>query len=452
MCERDYNKLITIPTKGAIEINANILNFGAACDGKTLCTAAIQAAIDACAASGGGTVTVPCGKFITGTLWLRDNVELFLSHGAILKASDDLDDYNAEDAYEQNFSSRANEKWLGKHMIIAHECENVAVCGTGMLDGNGDHFLGEALPYSAYVWSEGCRTARDPELCRPGQLLCFIECRHVKVRDITITNQPCWGCFLHGCEYVSIRGLKTLNPHANFNSDGIDIDCCSFVTISDCIIDTGDDCIAIRGAEARLKNKPHPCEHITISNCVLGSSSCSFRLGVGTGAIRHVRVSNICITRGAPAICVMSTYNGHGGVSIEDVGFYNVSVTGCARPFEIVEGAGASIKDITLENFHVETYGYFHLRAAAPGSVSNILLKNWQVVLTDGPSPIVPRDYERRGTVWFRAENIGDLQLKDFRVCDAENRLAIWHSGIFSFTGCDVCTLENVFVNDEPYK
>ncbi len=277
MCARDYNKLITIPTKGAIEINANILNFGAACDGKTLCTAAIQAAIDACAASGGGTVTVPCGKFITGTLWMRDNVELFLSHGAILKASNDLDDYNAEDAYEQNFSSRANEKWLGKHMIIAHECENVAVCGTGMLDGNGDHFLGEALPYSAYVWSEGCRTARDPELCRPGQLLCFIECRHVKVRDITITNQPCWGCFLHGCEYVSIRGLKTLNPHANFNSDGIDIDCCSFVTISDCIIDTGDDCIAIRGAEARLKNKPHPCEHITISNCVLGSSSCSFR-------------------------------------------------------------------------------------------------------------------------------------------------------------------------------
>ncbi len=110
------------------------------------------------------------------------------------------------------------------------------------------------------------------------------------------------------------------------------------------------------------------------------------------------------------------------------------------------------IKDITLENFRVETYGYFHLRAAAPGSVSSILLKNWQVVLTDGPSPIVPRDYERRGTVWFRAENIGDLQLKDFRVCDAENRLATWQDGTFSFTGCDGRTLENVFVNDEPYK
>ena len=433
-------------------MNTCISDYGAVSDGKTLCTQQIQAAVDACAATGGGRVTVPAGTFITGTLWLRDHVELYLAHGATLKGSDNMEDYNAEDAYEQNFSSRTNEKWLGKHLIIALECEDVAVCGTGKLDGNGDHFLGEALPYSAYVWNEGCRTAKDAALCRPGQLLCFIECKHVRVENITIQNQPCWGCFLHGCDYVSVRGLKTLNPHSNFNSDGIDIDCCSFVTVSDCIIDTGDDCIAIRGAQARLKNKNHPCEHITISNCVLGSASCAFRLGVGTGQIRHVRVSNICITRGAPAVCVMSTYNGHGGVSIEDVSFSGVSVTGCARPFEIVEGAGVSIKDITLENFHVETYGYFHLHAEIPGSVSNIRLKNWTVVLTDGPSPIVPRDYERRGSVWFRAENIARLTMCDFRVYDAKQRLATWRDGVFAFTGCEGRTLEGIFVNDAPYQ
>ncbi len=433
-------------------MNVNILDFGAIADDKTLCTAQIQAAIDACAAAGGGTVTVPAGKYITGTIWLRDNIELHLAHASVLKGSDDLDDYNAEDAYEQNFSSRTNEKWLGKHLIIAHECVNVAITGTGTLDGNGDFFLSDPAPYSAYVWNEGCRTARDEEMCRPGQLIAFIECKRVRVENITITNQPAWGCFLHGCEFVQIRGIRTFNPHANFNSDGIDVDCCSFVTISDCLIDTGDDCIAIRAAEARLKNKPHPCEHITITNCVLGSASCTFRLGVGTGATRHVRVSNIAITRGAPAVCLMSSYNGQGHVDIEDVIFSSISVTGCARPFEIVEGAGAAIKDVLLENFNVECYGYFHLRSDFENSVSGITLRNWNVTLADGPKPLVPRDYERRGTVWFRAKNIGDLHLENFHVRDKEGYLSTWQDGVFQFDHCKNTSLSAVSVNGKEYK
>ena len=429
-------------------MNVNILDFGAVADSKALCTVAIQAAIDACAKTG-GTVTVPAGTFLTGTIWLRDNIELHLSHAAVLKGSDNLDDYNAEDAYEQNFSSRQNEKWLGKHLIIAHECENVAITGTGTLDGNGDAFLTEPKPYSAYVWNEGCRTALDEEKCRPGQLIAFIECKRVRVENITITNQPAWGCFLHGCEYVQIRGLRTFNPHSNFNSDGIDVDSCSYVTISDCLIDTGDDCIAIRAAEKYLKNQPHACEHITVTNCVLGSASCTFRLGVGTGKIRHIRVSNIAITRGAPAVCVMSSYNGHGHVEIEDVIFSNISVTGCARPFEIVEGVDAAIKDILLENFHVECYGYFHLRSTFERSVSNITLRNWCVTMVDGPKPIVARDFERRGDVWFRAERINSLHLENFEVRDPNGLLDTWKNGVFDFKECQSKRLTDVTVNGE---
>ncbi len=271
----------------------------------------------------------------------------------------------------------------------------------------------------------------------------------MRVGNITITNQPAWGCFLHGCEYVQIHGLRTFNPHSNFNSDGIDIDCCSHVTVSDCLIDTGDDCIAIRAAEARLKNKPHPCEHITISNCVLGSASCTFRLGVGTGCIRHVRVSNIAITRGAPAVCVMSSYNGYGNVDIEDAIFSNISVVGCARPFEIVEGAGASIKDIVLENFNVECYGYFHLRSSFPESVSNITLRNWVLTMVEGPQPLNPRDFERRGEVWFRAERINGLHLENFEVRDPKSLLKTWKNGVFDFTECLGKTLSGVTVNGE---
>jgi len=430
-------------------MNTNILDYGARPDTEKLCTKEIQAAVDACAASGGGRVTVPAGKYVTGTVWLKSNVELHLEHGSVIKGSDDLDDYNAEDAYEQNFSSRTNEKWLGKHLIIAHECENVAVTGTGTFDGNGDHFYGEATYYSAYVWREGMRTAKSAEECRPGQLICFIQCRHVRLENISVTNQPCWGCFFHGCEYVSIRGLRTNNDHRNFNSDGIDIDCCRFVTVSDCIIDTGDDCIAIRGAERRLKNKPHPCEYVTVTNCVLGSSSNAIRIGVGDGKIRHVRISNITITRAAPAITLQSSYCGRGCVSIEDVGVIHVSATNCARVFEIVEGANVSIKDVTLENFYVETNGYFHLYSDFSDSVSNITMRNWKITMTAPPEHKIPRDYERKGTVWFRARNICNFTLENISVNDENNDIGAWQDGSFSFDGCKGLKFLGVSINGE---
>ncbi len=207
-----------------------------------------------------------------------------------------MEDYNAPDAYVQNGSGPVNEKWLGKHLILAVECENIALTGTGKIDGSGDFFFdGAEAPYSVYVWRDGLQHVRDESVLRPDQLLAFIACKRVLVENVTLTNQPCQGCFLHGCEYVTVRGLQTRNPHSFFNSDGIDIDCCRYVTVSDCIFDTGDDCIAIRGAPARLKNKSAVCEYITVANCVLGSCSNAIRLGVGNSIIRHVRISNfIC--------------------------------------------------------------------------------------------------------------------------------------------------------------
>lgn len=430
-------------------MNVSILDFGATPNAGGLYTEAFQAAIDACAAGGGGRVEIPCGKFVTGTVWLRSHVELHLCHGAVWKASEDLNDYNATDAYEQNFSCLESEEWVGKHLLIAHECEDVALTGTGTIDGSGDAFYGEPEPYSAYVWREGCRWAKNKVTGRAGQLLCFVECRHVRVQDVTLTNQPCWGCYLHGCEYVQVRGMRAINDHANFNSDGLDIDCCRFVTVSDCILDTGDDSIAIRGAEARLKNKPHPCEYVTITNCVLGSSSNAIRVGVGDGIIRHVRISNITITRGAPAITLMSSYHGKGHVAIEDVSIVNVSATSCARGVEIWESAGVPIRNVTLENFDMETDGYFVLEATVPHCVSNVTLRNFRIHMTDGQKPVTPRDFERKGTVWFRATNIDGLTLDGMQIEDNGGYLDAWEDGIFSFDGCEDRTLRDVRVNGE---
>ena len=122
-------------------MNTSILDFGARGDGVTLCTAQICAAINACAESGGGRVTVPAGVYVTGTVVLRDHVELHLEQGAVLKGSTDMEDYNALDAYAQNFSSPVHEKWLGKHLILAVECTDVALTGGGTVDGSGDAFF-----------------------------------------------------------------------------------------------------------------------------------------------------------------------------------------------------------------------------------------------------------------------------------------------------------------------
>lgn len=117
----------------------NILNYGAIADGRTLCTAAIQAAIDDCNKNGGGRVVIPSGEFYSGSFFLRDNVELHLEHGALLIASADMEDYNADDAYEQNYGF-APEEWRAKHLIMAVECDNVAITGSGKINGNGDSF------------------------------------------------------------------------------------------------------------------------------------------------------------------------------------------------------------------------------------------------------------------------------------------------------------------------
>lgn len=428
-------------------MNTNVLDFAISTDGVSLCTQAIQAAIDACAASGGGRVTIPAGRYITGTIWLKSHVELHLEHGAVLKASTNLDDYNELDAYPQN-ESAPGEKWVGKHLIIAHECENVALTGTGTIDGSADAYFGDIVPNSksVYVWRNGYRHPKDPEAMRPGQLVCFIECRRVLVENVTLTNQPCWGCFFHGCDFVTVRGMQTRNDKTYFNSDGIDIDCCRYVTVSDCIIETGDDAIAIRGHRTPLKNKEHPCEYVTISNCVLSSQSHTIRIGVGGGMIRHIKLSNLMIVSGSPAIGIMSSYHGRGCTTIEDVTISNVTATDTARVLSLIEGANVPLKNIVLENFTVETCGIMNLCADFPESAQDVTLRNFKITLKDCPTPVTEKDHRIHGKAWFRAKNINGLKLENFVVHDVQNNFSKWENGAFLFEGCDDKVLTNVTI------
>ena len=415
----------------------NIKDFGAVADGRTLCTESIQKAIDACHEHGGGRVVIPAGEFVTGTVWLKSRVELHLEMGALLLASTNMEDYNAEDAYEQNFGS-AVEEWRGAHLILAVECEDVAVTGCGVIDGRGDFFFEPPRAYpwmNGYGWRYGFSKARDKEMLRPGQLVCFIESRHVVVEGITMRNCTCWSCFLHGCEYVNVRGIKVFNGKTAGNTDGIDIDCCRFVTVSDCIIDTGDDAITVRCSVARLKNKEMASEYITVTNCNLAVSASAFRIGVGTGKIRHVRVSNVTVARAGTAIQYMTSYNQRGEARIEDLNFSNISAYNVGFPIQIGGDVG-SIRRVTLENLRIYGMARTAIASEKSGILSDITLRNVDLHVIPETDGIIEKRREARGDYMLTVKNVRGAVLDGVRVFAEGDVMREWE-GSFYREGCE---------------
>ena len=393
----------------------NILDYGAVADGKTLNTQAIQNAIDACFYAGGGRVVIPSGIFKTGTVWLKSGVELHLEINATLLASDNMDDYNPLDAYEQNFSVPF-EYWVGKHLIIAHEVENVAITGLGTVDGNCYAFVDDDFNNPQWFrWRAGSFKCKDPEKLRPGQLIVFIECRHVRVHDVTVRNSGCWSLFLHGCKYVGIRGYKAFNPINMLNSDGLDIDSSRYVTVSDCIIHSGDDGITIRCDENKLKNKNIHSEYITITNCSIHSGICAFRLGVGTGSIKHVRISNITVSRCRELLQFCTAYLTEGCACIEDVYVNNISSNDTDRMISMFGNNGAYVKDIHIENVRSDaaSMSYIHQN---DGIIDNVSLRNVEIHAFDRYEHFDDSILEIRGHYIFSVKNATGVVLDNVRL------------------------------------
>lgn len=393
----------------------NILDFGAVGDGVFINTDAIQSAIDECNKSGGGRVVVPAGTFVTGTIWLKSNVELHLSSGALLKASSNPDHYNELDDYPQNFEA-PHEGWNGKHLIIAHEQENVALTGFGVIEGCADTaYSGPLIVTKNCYYPEGYYCIEEGGELRPGLLICFIECKHIKVQDVTVRKSACWNLFFHGCDYVQIRGVTVLGRKQHCNTDGLDIDACSFVTISDCLIDTGDDAIAIRDVPELLsdKNKNKKCEYITITNCVLSNSTCAIRFGVGEGEIHHVSVSNLCIARSGEGLTFQTDFMAQGAVNIRDISVSNVTGDKIGNPCQVIATGTAKIENITIDGYKTNCAGQFSF-VSPNGLIKNFVLRNVDITDTTG--------------------------------CELYADMPLLESGLLSFEGVKGLTLDNVRV------
>ena len=268
----------------------DVRNYGAVGDGKTLNTAAIQKAIDDCASKNGGTVLLEDGTYMTGSIVLRSNVNLHIEQNAVLLGSPNCGDYpekqNLKHVISENLPRTRNAS-----MIFAEECENISITGMGKIDCNGTRFVREKQG----EWT-GWRFERI-DAPTPPRVVFFAGCRNIKIEDITMLNQPSgWSYWIHDCDYVVFDKCKILAEVRYPNNDGIHINSSRNVTVSNCDIVTGDDCIVVRANNRSLKENK-VCEKVTVTNCNLTSYSGGIRIGwISDGVIKNCTFSNLVMT------------------------------------------------------------------------------------------------------------------------------------------------------------
>ena len=265
----------------------NILDFGAVADGVTNCAAAIQQAVDLATEQGGGRVLIPAGRFLSGTVMLKSNVELHLASGAVLLSSLREEDISPFPAGEEDDNKDTG--WDGGFFLGAKNACNVTISGLGVIDGQGDKVFLDL--------NEDNDFHECPKVCtafRPRMML-FEAVTNFVVKDVTLKDAAFWTLHMAGCRHVRISNIMILNDDRGANNDGIDPDCCQDVVISDCIVRTGDDAIVLKTTKP-MARRYGPCENVTITNCVLHSRDSALKIGTEThGVIRNVILSDCVV-------------------------------------------------------------------------------------------------------------------------------------------------------------
>lgn len=377
----------------------DITEFGAVGDGKTLCTLAFERAIAAVAKAGGGTVTVPPGVFLTGTVALQSRITLELEAGAVLRGSPRLEGYRAM-SWGQHIDRTP---W---HLLVAHDCHDIRICGGGKIDGNGPSFWEPVVGSDPLT----CVPANQPDPARaavswiqahkekrPSPMIEITGCRDVRIENIQITNSAGWNLHLHNCNFVWVRGVKLTANLFGPNNDGFDITGCQDVMVSDCYLSCWDDAIC-------LKTTPdsQSCERITVTNCVIRTNCVGFKLGCAESFrdFRQITFSNSIVFGSHRAIAFYVKE----GATAEDITISNIVCDTNApliltRPIhmELQQSDPARpmgrLRNINISNVVARTDGRIIICAQQGGLIENVLLRDIRMIYptVDDPALCAPQ-------------------------------------------------------------
>jgi polygalacturonase len=280
---------LLMPAFAIASASCDVTAYGARGDGKTLDTAAIQQAVDACATRGGGTVLLPAGTFVSGTIVLADNITLHVSAGATLLASPRIEDFRPfppEDVPLIAIDGSTQNKGNGPyHLIHADGKHDIAIEGSGTIRGNGRAYW-DPDPVKVFV----------SKRARPTPLIEFVASRKVRIENVSIEDAAGWTIHPLESQDIMIRGVRISNDDRGPNTDGINIDSSRNVVVSDTHIEAGDDCIVLKTTGRRGARPAPATENVTVTNTVCSSDDQGFKIGTESlGDFRNITFSNASI-------------------------------------------------------------------------------------------------------------------------------------------------------------
>ena len=389
-----------------------ITSYGARDDDKTINISAKQKAMDDCHEAGGGRVIIPPGEFVTGTILLKSNVNLYLEQGARLLGSLDTADY------------RVGGRRHG--MIFAYRATGISITGEGEIDGRGTSFHNAERAHAGQdfdrnVTRQGMNYMPDTPVpsdgpigyeTRPGMMVLLLQCEQVAIKDVIFRDSPEWCFRIADCDDVIVSGISIHNNLLIPNSDGIHCTTSRNVRISDCDIRAGDDAIIVTGFGTNVEvggdvnirldytsrefgNKTGYAENVTVTNCLLQSRSSGIRVGYGVNPIRNCVFSNLVIYESNRGLGVFSRDDG----SIENILFSNITIQnrlhsghwwGNGEPIHVsaikqdLEIPAGPLKNIRFRNIIAESESGIVIYGTKESPVENVLLENVSIHMKAG--------------------------------------------------------------------
>lgn len=338
----------------------SVKDCGAVADGITLCTQAFQEAIDHVSNHGGGKVLVPAGVYFIGPIELKSNVCLYIEHNALIMFSPDFTLYPILDASFEGLDTKRCQS-----PISARNAENIAICGHGVINGNGDYWRpvkksklspsewkkllsrGGVLTEDGKTWypSEAsmfahslCEDQNVPvvkedsvwaqihQFLRP-VMVNIIGCKNILLEGVTFENSPAWNLHPLMSENLVLANLTVRNPWYSQNGDGVDVESCKNVVITNCSFDVGDDAICMKsGKGADGWKRAMPTENVVVDNCTVFHGHGGFVVGSEmSGDVRNIKVSD-CLFIGTDVGLRFKSTRGRGGI-VENIYINNINMT-----------------------------------------------------------------------------------------------------------------------------